>query len=47
MLELDGERAAVVISERLAARSSMIRVEEIEGETVRQRKQMAYDGMIR
>ncbi len=48
MLELDGERAAVVNKTRdWAARFiDDSGFEEIESEPVRQRKQMAYDGMI-
>ncbi len=47
VLELDGERAAVV-NKREIGRTFIddSGFEEIEGETVRQRKQMAYDGMI-
>ena len=47
VLELDGERAAVV-NKREVGRTFIddSGFEEIESETVRQRKQMAYDGMI-
>ncbi|CAN5728467.1 ribonuclease J [soil metagenome] len=47
VLELDGERAAVV-NKREIGRTFIddSGFEEIESETVRQRKQMAYDGMI-
>jgi ribonuclease J len=47
VLELDGERAAVV-NKRDVGRTFIddSGFEEIESETVRQRKQMAYDGMI-
>ncbi|MDQ3666657.1 MAG: ribonuclease J [Acidobacteriota bacterium] len=47
VLELDGERAAVV-NKRQIGRTFIddSGFEEIENETVRQRKQMAYDGMI-
>jgi ribonuclease J len=47
VLELDGERAAVV-NKREIGRTFIddSGFKEIEGETVRQRKQMAYDGMI-
>ena len=47
VLELDGERAAVV-NKREIGRTFIddTGFEEIDSETVRQRKQMAYDGMI-
>jgi len=47
VLELDGERAAVV-NKREIGRTFIddSGFEEIESETVRQRKQMAYDGII-
>jgi ribonuclease J len=47
VLELDGERA-VVVNKREVGRTFIddSGFEEIESETVRQRKQMAYDGMI-
>lgn len=47
VLELDGERAAVV-NKREVGRTFIddSGFEEIESETVRQRKQMAYEGLI-
>jgi ribonuclease J len=47
VLELDGERAAVV-NKREIGRTFIddSGFEEIESETVRQRKQMAYEGMV-